>query len=135
MSKVDEIIEDLKKEVQGVSFEEMNTLIQSFKPEVLYYLLKNKWEFMDKKDCPLQKLEGIKEMKNGICMKDPCVVAIIADAEIDEEKIIARYPLAYLDIAKKLGADEILVTKKNYPCFAKLPKEGRVIVIAPRVKD
>jgi uncharacterized Zn finger protein (UPF0148 family) len=93
-------------------------------------LLSNGWEM---KQTPISKLKGMKNLKSRFSFGNKEFVACIAEGEIDSKHKVAEYTLEYLEIAKKLGAETIIVMEKDYPCYGKLPN-GRFIVIAPRVE-
>jgi hypothetical protein len=119
------IEEDRKKTIEE---------IMSFMGEKEIRALLDKGWVIDSQSIETSKsLTGVKNVSGTIIMRDRCTVAMICNGTIDTEAKIAEYPLDYVDIAKKLGATSIIVTKKDYPCVAKLP-DDKFLIIAPRVE-
>jgi hypothetical protein len=123
--KESEIREKIRKDVM----DEISNLITR---KEISSLLSNGWKIAD--EVPIKALKGLKNIKNKLCIMSRDVVSVIIKADIDGKMKIAEYPLEYLKIAEKLGAESIVIMEKDYPCYGRLP-DGEVIVIAPRVND
>lgn len=123
-SREKEFRDELKKEV----IEGVNSIMQG--EEIAKLISKGGWEFSTE---PVSGLKGVKNVKSSMVLKNRTMVAIIAAGEIDTENKIAEYPLEFVEIAKKIGAETVILMQKDYPCILKLPND-RFMIIAPRVE-
>lgn len=122
--------ERLKKYEKETKEKLLFEITSMFRDKKYLSLLIKGWEISTQDSMP--KLKGIKTVKTDIVLKDKCTIAMIAEGELDTENKLAEYPLEYIEIAKKMGAETIIVMQKDYPCIGRLP-DKKFIIIAPRV--
>jgi hypothetical protein len=122
--------ENRKKYEKETKEKLLSEITSMFHNKKYLYLFMKGWEISTQSEMP--SLKGIKTVKTDIVLKDRCTIAMIAEGELDTENKLAEYPLEYIEIAKNLGAETIIVMQKDYPCIGRLP-DHKFIIIAPRV--
>jgi hypothetical protein len=92
------------------------------------------WELREKDDDipPIETLEGIAKINNGLFLVDKALVGIYARGEVKTDYIVA-FPLKYIKLAIELGLDTLYVFQKDYPCVCKKDSVDEIMVIAPKV--